>query len=237
MTSNPLVASRRRLLLAIYLDFLLFMVVWGLANFIIGGEAHFVVGIIAFVAIRFAASKLGVSPGQYFLSIGRDQLVDADVYDRENWLTMLLGAVCVLEGSKLLVNWTQGIVSEPFFGSMPGETAQVTIDMVSGVLLVVVGFLYFKLRALGFWLALAAVIASLASTAVSWSLWLEAIPKVVSARRAAQGRVPTEGELQFMQTFLLSGTMVLLLCVLVGVLLTYRRFLPHRRRVPGPQEQ
>src|SRR5205823_5095429 len=119
---------------------------------------------------------------------------------------------------KLLVNWNQGIASEPFFGLLPGEAAQVTIDMLSGVLLVVVGFLYFKLRTLGFWLALTAMVASLGSTAISWSLWSEAIPKVVSARRAAQGRVPTESELQFMQTFLLSGTVVLLLCALVGVL-------------------
>lgn len=149
MTSDPPIASKKRLLLAIYLDFLMFMVVWGLANVMVGGEAHFMAGAIVFIAVRFATWKLGASPGQYFLSIGRDRLVDANVYDRETWLTMLLGAVFVLEGSKLLVNWTQGIVSEPFFGSLPGETAQVRIDMLSGILLVVVGFLYFKLRALG----------------------------------------------------------------------------------------
>ena len=195
------------------------------------------VGVIVFVAIRFATRKLGASPGRYFLSIGRDLFVDADIYNRETWLTMLLGAVFVLEGSKLLVNWTQGVVSEPFFGLLPGETAQVTIDMLSGILLVVVGILYFKLRSLGFWLALTAMVASLASIAISWSLWSEVIPTIVSARRAAQGRVPTEGELQFMQTFLLSGTVALLLCVLVGVLLTYGRFFLRDGRTHGPPAQ
>src|SRR5438105_6332399 len=83
ITSDPPIASKKRMLLAIYLDFLMFMVVWGLANFIAGGEAHFVVGVIVFVAIRVAPWKVGASPGQYFLSIGRDRLVDADVYHGE----------------------------------------------------------------------------------------------------------------------------------------------------------
>lgn len=213
---------------AVYLDLILFLVVWGLANFLIGGDAQFGVGVIVFAVIRGVTWKLGVSPGQYFLSIGRDRLVDAHIYSRENWLTMLLGAVFVLEGTKLLVNWTRGVVPEPFFGLIPGDTAQVAIDMVSGFLLVFVGFLYFKLRPVGFWLALLVIVASLVSTVISWSLLIEAVPNIVLARRAAQGRVPSDGEIHFMQAFLPSITVVLLLCLLVAVVLTYSRFFPRR---------
>jgi hypothetical protein len=234
MTSTVIVATRKRLLFAAYIDLLLFLVVWGLANFMVGGNAHFVAGVIVFVVIRFMTSKLKAAPGLYFLSIGPDRLVDPSIHEGENWLTMLLGAVFVLEGSKLLVNWTQGVVPEPFFGSMPGDTAQVTIDMLIGVLLAFVGFLYFKLRVVGFWLALVAAVGGLISIAMSWSLWTDAIPKVVVAGRAAQGRVPSETEIQFMQSFLPSLNVALLLCVLLAVLATHARFFRRRLRATEP---
>jgi hypothetical protein len=219
------------MLLAAYVDLLLFMVAWGLANYLVGGDAHFGAGVLAFVVIRLLTWRLQTTPGRYFLTVSRDRLVDPNIYEHENWLTMLLGSVFVLEGSKLLVNWTQGVVPEPFFGSMPGDTAQVTIDMLSGVLLIVVGFLYFKLRMMGFWLALVATVASLSSVATSWPLLTEAVPVIVKAGRARQGRVPSEAELQFMQSFLPILTVALLLCVLVAVAATYRRFQPNLRVV------
>ncbi len=224
MGSTATAASRKRRLLAAYVDLLLFLIVWSLANFIVAGHAHFVGGVIVFVVIRLLIWKLQVTPGLYFLSISRDGVVDGEIYERESWLTMLLGTVFVLEGSKLLVNWTQGIVPEPFFGAIPGDTAQVTIDMLTGVLLVFVGFLFFKVRRLGFWLGISAMIAGLLSLAISWSLWVTAVPQIVSAGRAAQGRIPSEGELQFMQAFLPSINVVLLLCVLIAIVATYRRF-------------
>jgi hypothetical protein len=202
----------------------LFLIIWGLANFIVGGQAHFVGGVVVFVIIRLLAWKLKAAPGLFFLSIDRNGLVDPAIYERESWLTILLSAVFVLEGSKLLVNWTQGIVPEPFFGSIPGDTAQVAIDMLSGVLLAIVGFLFFKVRRSGFWLAVLATITGLISIATKWSLWAQAVPKIVSAGRAAQGRVPSDGEVQFMQAFLPTMNVVMLLCVLVAVLATYLRF-------------
>jgi hypothetical protein len=234
MTSTVIVTTRKRLIFAAYVDLLLFLVVWGIANFMVGGNAHFFAGVLVFVVIRFLTSKLKAAPGLYFLSIGRDRLIDPSINGRENWLTMLLGALFVLEGSKLLVNWTQGVIPEPFFGFMPSDTAQVTIDMLIGILLVFVGLLYFKLRVLGFWLALLTAVGGLVSIAVSWSLWTEAVPKVVLAGRAAQGRVPSAAELQFMQSFLPSMNVALLLCVLVAVLATHPRFFPRGFAATGP---
>jgi hypothetical protein len=237
MTNDTIAASRKRMFFALYLDLILFLVVWGLANFLIGGDAHFGAGVIAFIVIRSVTWKLGVSPGQYFLSIGRDRLVDANLYSRENWLTMLLGALFVLEGTKLLVNWTRGVVPEPSFGLIPSDTARVAIDMISGILLVLVGFFYLKLRPLGFWLALLVVVASLVSTVISWSLLVAAVPNIVLARRAAQGRVPSDGEVQFMQAFLPSITVALLLCLLVAVVLTYSRFFPRGIGLTGSDNE
>lgn len=224
MVGTTIAVSRKRMLLAVYVDLLLFLIVWGLVNFLIGGQAHFIGGFIVFAVIRVITWKLNVAPGLYFLSIGRDRLVDSAIYERENWLTMLLGTLFVLEGAKKLLNWTQGVAPEPFFGLMPGDTAQVALDMVSGVLLILIGFLYFKMRVLGFWLAVVTATGGLISVAVSWSLWTAAVPQIVLTRRAAQGRVPSESELQFMQAFLPSLTVALLLCVLVAVLLSYSRF-------------
>lgn len=191
-TEPPFLASRKRMFLALYLDLILFLVVWGLVKFLVGGDAHFGAGVIVFAVVRFATWKLSVSPGRYFLSIGRDRMVDADIYRRESWSTMLLGAVFVLEGTKPLVNWTRGVIPEPIFGSIPGDTAQVTIDMLSGALLVFIGFLYLKLRALGFWLAIFVVVASLGRPSSAGHCWLK--PFQASCRRGGRrrdGRHPT----------------------------------------------
>ena len=201
MSETTIAASNKRMLLAVYVDLLLFVVVWGLINFLIGSDAHFIAGVIVFVVVRLITWKLNVAPGLYFLSIDRNRLVDPLVYERENWLTMLLGTLFVLEGAKLLVNWTQGVAPEPFFGLMPSGTTQVAIDMSSGVLLILTGFFYFRMRPLGFWLAVIATVGGLVSIAVSWSLWTAAVPQAVLTRRAAQGRVPSKGELEFMQNF------------------------------------
>lgn len=229
MTSDTIVASRKRLVLALYVDLILFLVIWGLANFTFGGDAYLVAGVFVFAVVRLLAWKLKGSPGTYFLSIGPDRLVDPEIFRRENWLTMLLGAVFVLEGTKSLVNWTGGVVPAPIFGWIPDDTTTVAIDLMVGIFLVYVGFLYFKLRPLGFWLALVSILASLGSLALSWSLLRDAMPAIVAARRAAQGRITSESEVQFMQAYVPAFTAILLLCVLVAVLWSYRRFHPRDR--------
>ena len=234
MADVRIVASKKRMLLAVYVDLLLFLVVWGLVNFLVGGHARFVGGVVVFGIIRLVTWKLNVGPGLYFLSVGRDRLVDTDVYQRENWLTMILGTIFVLEGAKLIVNWTQGVAPEPFFGVMPRPTGQVAIDMVSGVLLVLIGYLYFRVKPLGFWLAAATLLGGLVSVGVSWSLWTSAIPQIVATGRAAQGRVASPDEVQFMQMFLPSLNIALMLCVLVAVLFSYPRLSSRRLAVPNP---
>ena len=81
------------MLLAAYVDLLLFMVAWGLANYLVGGDAHFGAGVLAFVVIRLLTWRLQTTPGRYFLTVSRDRLVDPNIYEHENWLTMLLGSV------------------------------------------------------------------------------------------------------------------------------------------------
>jgi hypothetical protein len=52
MGNTPSAASWKRKLLAAYVDLLLFLIIWGLTNFLVGGQAHFVGGLIVFVVIR-----------------------------------------------------------------------------------------------------------------------------------------------------------------------------------------
>ena len=70
----------------------------------------------------------------------------------------------------------------------------------------------FKVRRLGFWLGISAMIAGLLSLAISWSLWVTAVPQIVSAGRAAQGKNPSEGELQSMQAFCRRKRRITALC-------------------------
>lgn len=225
MNADAIVASRKRILLALYLDLILFMVPWGWANYLLrDGELHFGVGVLVFAVIRFATRRLGASPGMHMLSVGRDRTVDPMILARENWLTMLLGALFVLQGAKQLVNWIYVDVPEPFFGFMPGQTAQVAIHLSAGILLVSIGYLYFKMVRQGFWLAALAVSGSLVSCVVSWSHWMQTVPEMAIARRALQGRVVSEQELEFMRAVMPIGFVVLYGVILVAVLVTSRRF-------------
>lgn len=225
MTTKPIEASTGRLPFALYIDFLLFMVIWGSINYVLGsGELRWGVGVVAFVVVRLISWKLGSSPGMHMLSISRSRAVDRGLFYRENWLTMFLGGLFVLEGAKLLVNWTSAVVPEPFFGFVPEQSTQVTIDLLSGILLILAGYLYLKLKWQGFLIALLAAFAGLASCIASWSLFSQTVPGMVIAGRAVQGRVASAGEITFMQTPIPLGSVALYTVVVIAIICSYRPF-------------
>jgi len=224
MKGEVIVASRKRLLFALYLDLILFLALWGLINYLItDGELHLGAGVLAFGVVKFATRKLFGSPGMRMLGIGQDRVVEAQIYNRENWLTMFLGGLFVLEGTKELVYWTQLFVPEPFFGFMPSGSAQVLIHLSAGILFVSIGYLYLRLMRPAFWLAVLAMSGAIVSCVLSWSLWVQIVPELVVARRAVQAQTVRAGEVEFMQTIMPMGFVVLDVVILVAVLCTFRR--------------
>ena len=158
-------ASKKRLVLSVYIDFLLFSALWGLGSYFLvtEGDTPFWLQLAVFSVLEAMLMWQFSSPGLYFLSIyslkrsttlpdGPGSLaigsfvVEPAVYEEENWLTMLLGVVCILEGAKSMVRWTQWAVPIPLLG-MPTEP--VTFAVISsfwGVLLIYLGYAFFKLK-------------------------------------------------------------------------------------------
>lgn len=218
--------SKKRQLLALYLDFILFMVVWGLLEHFVAQENGFPswVALITFGMVKVATHKLLGSPGAFMLSIGRDGLVNPEIHARENWLTILLGVLFVLEGTKQLVRWTQLLVPEPFFGFIPSSNVQILINITIGTLFVIIGYLFLKLHRTGLILGLIAGAAAIVSCVLSWSLWDKTVAEMVVARRALQGKPVGENEVEFMQLLMPEGILLLAVVLCLAMILTYRRF-------------
>lgn len=227
-------ASKKRRLLALYLDFILFMSVWGLADHFITRQFAMPLwaAVAAFTVIRATTHKRLRSPGDMMLSIGRDGSVDARVHGQESWLTMLLGTLFVLEGTKQLVRWTQIPVPEPFFGFMPDSGVQALIDLAAGMLFIAVGWLIFKLQRSGLVLGIASAAGTIVSCLLSWSLWDATIAKMVVARRQAQGLPVGRHEIETMQAIMPEGIVLLTAVLLLMMAYAYRRFTVTADRTP-----
>ncbi len=225
MEGDVILASRKRRVLALYLDFILFMVLWAYLAYVVSSAGLPAwAGVAAFVLGKTATYRSCASPGMQMLSISKTGHVDALIYRRESGLTIVVGVVFVLEGTKALVRWTQLLVPEPFFGMLPNESVQIGADIATGILFVNIGYLFLKLERAGFWLAGLASLATLVSCAMSWSLWDETVAQMVPARRALQGLPVGEHEVEFIQAIMPEGIAAAALAVLASVLLSHPRF-------------
>ena len=231
---SRIMATKKRMLVALYLDFILFMVVWGLAEHFLVKEdgLSFWMAVAAFVLIRAATRKVFHSPGSVMLGINRDGSVNRDIYTRENWLTILLGALFMLEGTKQLVRWTQILVPEPFFGFVPEPGLEILINVATGILFVVIGYLFLRLERVGLALGISSVVGTIISCLLSWSLWDRTVAQVVVARRQAQSLPVREEEVETMQAIMPEGIVILAVVFLVAMAFTYKRFTPPNRLQP-----
>ncbi|MBW0146219.1 hypothetical protein [Marinobacter arenosus] len=227
MTEGPVLpASRKRLLLAVYLDFVVYSVVWVPIELIIRqyAEPAFWLEYVVFAVWLIVTHRLGYSAGLSLLSIDRDGYVDPDVKRRESWLTMLIGVMFLLEGSKQMVRWTQFVTPEPLFGWIPPEGVQVPFKITLGLLYAWVGVLFLKVHRAGYVLGVATCGLLLLSHLMSWSLWEQMGSDVFAARQEFRGQDVSDDQLALVQAFI--PHLLLVGIVLLGVLVasTYGRF-------------
>ena len=209
---NIFQASRKRLLLSWYIDFLLFITVWELLSYFLNikDSVPFWAPYAAFLAVRTISYKNMGSIGSTFMSIDKDSMcVKEDIFKRENWLTILLGVLLILEGSKQLVRWTQAFVSQPAFGFFPDETTQIIIHLAFGSLSIVAGYWF---------------LISLISALLSWELWGPVVEQMVITRREIQGLPVREGEIELMQSIMPQGSMIAIVVVIIAMVFSYKRF-------------
>lgn len=226
MNDPVIIASKKRIALAIYIDFILFTSVWRLGeHFLLSDNSPpFWAMYASFGVFEFLMYMLKASPGSYAFGIDKNREVDRAIFKKGNWVTMLIGVLFLLEGTKLLARWTQIFVPLPFFGFIPGPSAHIAINMVFGLILIITGFLFLRLKLPGLVLGLVYSVVTIVSVALSWSLWNQIAIQMVEARRAFQGMPVREGEIEFMQRVMPEFIVVYTAILLIAMLFTVKRF-------------
>ena len=227
MEPNKYPVSKKRLLLSWYIDFLFFMTLWGLLSYVFKLEesVHFWVSCVLFVIIRAYLGKRVGSIGYLFLGIEKEsKSVRSSIFERENWLTILLGVLFILEGTKQLVRWTQMFVPEPIFGFFPDDATQVLIHIAFGVSSIIAGYWFLRLDIKGLYLGIATALIHAFSDALSWELWDPVVEKMVIARRDIQGIPVRDGEVAFMQSLFPEGQLLAAVLAIIAMLFTVNRF-------------
>lgn len=227
-------ASRKRLLLSWYIDFLFFMTLWGLLAYFMKFEdkAPFWLPYVAFVVIRATTARFIGSIGYSFLGIDKNSLaVSQYIKERESWLTILLGVFFILEGTKQLVRWTQLFVPQPAFGFFPSEPVQIALHVLLGVVGILAGYWFLKLDYKGLLAGMALSLASLVSAVLSWQLWDPVIEQMLIKRREYEGRAIREGEIEMMQAMMPEGIVVIALVTLVAMAFALPNFRNHKPEI------
>lgn len=231
-------ASRKRLVLAAYLDLVLFNTLAALAwRYVAPGQEPPWLKYAVFLGLE-AALMLVVrwTPGEWLMSVrqiarawdaiepgGKSAapfLVNARVWKRESFWTAALGVFLIVDGAKEAVRWTMWTPPLPWFGTrLDPEWA-----MVSGLVSLALGALVLRVHAAAPLAVAGASAATATSVLMSWSLWPEFAQGMVTRRRAFQGLPVRPGEVELMQAALAWGVLAILAAQIVIVVAYRRRF-------------
>ncbi len=238
-------ARRRRLLLAGYIDFLLFSSAWGLLVFAfqdalpilaeLPGYAKFV----TFSVVEAALLRTRTwSPGAELLGVrffavrdrsapidqlwqGRVPYVSNEQKSRESWYTLALAIFIINDACKTLVRWTMWNPPMPFFGQPLGELTGAVIYLLSGAIGVYVAVQLFRVDVRGALVGALAGVGQAVSASLSWDLWDPWVAEQVTRRRAFQGFPVRDGEIEQMQAvmpeLLIAGSVVLVVLLLAAI--------------------
>ena len=220
MSQQLIPASRKRVLLALYLDYVVLSPVLALGLDLSTGQFEVptwqeLIVLSIYEAILYHVTD---SPGFRLLSIrkaprsmvddsqvpiaGGTLLVDPNIYLHEHWQTILIGLLFVAEGAKQLVRWAMWTPPLPLFGIATNQTTFAAYSMVLGSLLILTGYMFLQVKRAAFWLGttLAALMAT--STVMAWNQWDGIARELLFRRRSFQGLPVLSGEVEFLQAIL-----------------------------------
>ncbi len=200
-------ASKKRILLAGYIDLMFFSVLWGLSEYFTGNFPYSrFVFISVFLVIESCLYFFKNSPGLMFLSIsdiqtdnGNILIVDDKIYKHETWLTILIGIIAVNSGTKSAIRWVMWTPQMPFFSIHADQEMSAIFSVIYGIIIIYWGYCILKLKAKGFWIGLGINVIGLCYVIMNWSLWDEFIKEAVIMRSQYQGIPLREGKIEFMQ--------------------------------------
>jgi hypothetical protein len=233
-------ASRKRILLAIYLDYLVLSPFLILGLYLTTGQFDLPTWqeMLTFLIYEALLYRLTDSPGFCLLSIrkaGRSMhpqgqlpvavdtlLVDSQVYFHEHWQTILIGLLFVVEGSKQMVRWAMWTPPLPVFGIATTQASFAVYSMVLGGMLMYTGYMFLRLKRVGFWLGLGIATSTAVSTVMSWKQWDGIARELLIRRRAFQGLPVRSEEVEFLQV-ILPEALVAFLLLTVAILFFVRQ--------------
>jgi hypothetical protein len=204
--------SKKRQALVLYLDYLLFNAVYEPTAWMLnhgGPPSNWLVALAIFAALRAVVWLMRwASPGSWALGIVTEPVVaqDSKILGREAWWTAAAGTLLILEGSKNLVRWTQGLPVEPLLGSGSPEWLAVLAKSALGALNVLAGLLVLRTNWAGAVIGMGVLGVELFASLVYRAEFQEWAAHAVVARRALQGIPVRAGEIQFMQTLAINVT-------------------------------
>ena len=198
--------SRKRQLLALYIDYLIFTAIYQPVAWAVRSTApldNWLVALAVFASLRWAAGwvlKVAL-PGQRALGIhaGQVSTVEPLILERERWWTVTAGTLLVLEGSKNVVRWTQGLPVEPLLGPSAPQWMATAAITVLGALNVVAGLLILRTRPVGAVVGIGVLGVEALAAMIHREAFREWAAQAVLARRALQGLPVREGEVEMMQ--------------------------------------
>lgn len=225
--------SRKRILLALYLDFWMGAAAYEplawLALFDgVLAEPYVEYGLIALaLALAFAFHR--VTPGLRILGIRYVQIpgqmamamVSSSQVQKERWWIMLLGVLFIMEGSNNLVRWTQGLPPQPFFGDVSSPLLLFSFKSVLGLSSILAGVLLIKGNKAGALLGALLEIVHLVPLLVFQENFADWAEGVTLARRELQGLPVRDGEVEFMRQAVTMGMPALLMLATFLLFLAY----------------
>ena len=241
MSEHVIPASRKRILLALYLDYLVLSPVLAVGLFLSTGQFDVptwqeLIVLSIYEAILYhmtdspgfrllSMKKAGHSthPAGQFPVAADTLLVDPQVYFHEHWQTILIGLLFVAEGSKQMVRWAMWIPPLPLFGIATNGTTFAAYSMILGSLLMFTGYMFLRLKPLGFWLGTGIAALMALSTTMSWNQWDGIARDLLVRRRSFQGLPVRSGEVEFLQAILPEALIAFLLLTIVLMVLVRKK--------------
>lgn len=176
--------TKKRKVLAIYFDLILFGILWvWVSYFLFGNQLNFLSHLIVFIIVEGILLKFKYSPGYYMLSIyaadpaelnlevdekqQRVLIVDPNIKQNETWLTMIMGTLLINSGVKGVERWATGEPMMVMFGLEYGSAALIVTNIVFGAASIYLGLLILKLRKKAFLLGLCLISISLIGVVMS----------------------------------------------------------------------
>lgn len=248
-------ASRKRRLLALYIDYLIVGSLWVLVQYLVTRFAPAVgdlpawgrwalFGLFELTATRFD----GIAPGARVLSMrrfsyrgaegsgrplrGRLWFVDAWVKRNESWLSMIAAFLFVSDGVKSAVRWTMWNPPQPLFGMALNDFTSTVAYIGMGGLEVWLGYLLFTLHRRAAVGALAYTAGLAVSVVTSWNLWDPFLAEMITRRHAYLGTGRAAERVQAFQAIMpeaLVAGLALLLGLLIVLAVRYKK-LPARQQ-------